>query len=92
MNPRDQAIEAILGNRELGQSSAQDHRYLMGAITLELGLEVPRCQCCSPPKLDDVDELAGYLNHAVHLRDRQPAVDHVRYPVSAWLDAACREV
>ena len=63
-----------------------------GGVALELGPQVGGHERRAPAELDDVDEPAGDLQQAVHLRDRQAPVDHVGDAVLARLDRARGDV
>src|SRR4051812_4169195 len=56
--PRDQLLDALLADGQLGERAAQHDRDLVVAVARELGLEVLRGQRRPPAELDDVDERA----------------------------------
>ncbi len=61
-------------------------------VALELGLQVGADERRAPAELDDVDAVAGDLQQAVDLGDRQPPVDHVGDAVLARLGRPRRDV
>ena len=68
----------------------QHDRDAVRAVALELRLEVAGGQRGAPAELDEVDGVAGDLDHPVDLGDRQPAVEHVRDALLARLGAPVR--
>ena len=77
VHPRNQLLEATAADRKLGERAAEHDGNPVVPVALELALEVAGRERGTPSELDDVDELAGDLDHPVDLRGRQPAVDHV---------------
>ena len=89
--PGHELVDPALADRHLGQRAAEHHRDAVRRVALELGLQVLRGQRGAPAELDDVDELAGDLDQAVDLGDRQAAVEDVGDALLARLGAAGRE-
>ncbi len=65
--PRDQAVDPTLTDRNLRQRAAEHDRYLVLGVARELRLEVARDERRAPAELDDVDGRAGDLEQAVDL-------------------------
>ena len=90
--PRDQAIDATLADRELGERPAEHHGDAVVGVARELGLEVGAHERRAPAELDDVDDLPGDLEQPVDVGERHPAIDHVGDAVLARLDRAGGDV
>src|SRR5438270_4249667 len=90
--PRDQALDATLADRNLRERAAEHHGYPVRRVALELGAQVGGNERSSPAELDDVDELAGDLQETVDVRERHAAVDHVRDASLAGLARALGDV
>ena len=83
--PLDQTLDAPLPDGELGERAAEHHRNLARGVPRELLAQVGAHERRAPAKLDDVHARPRHLQQVVHLRDGQPAVDHVRQPAGARL-------
>ena len=89
---RRQPVDPALADRELGQRAAEHDRNAVRRIALELRPQVRADERRAPAELHDVDDLAGDLEHAVDLGDREASVDHMRDAVLARLRRARRDV
>src|ERR1700751_5257006 len=90
--PRDEAVDAVLADRELGQRPPEHDRDPVRRVALELRREVRADERRPPAELDDVDPRTRALEQAVDLGGRQAAIDHVRQPPLARLGRALGDV
>ena len=75
------SLEPVLGDRQLGQRAAEDHRDPVLAVARELAArDSPVTSAVPQPELDEIHEVARDLDQPVDLCQRQPAVEHVRDP------------
>ena len=88
VQPRDEPVQPVLGDRQLGERPAEHDRDPVLAITRELGLQVPGGHGGPPSELDEVDVVAGHLHQPVDLGDRQAAVEHMSDALLAGLRGA----
>src|ERR1700740_1409760 len=90
--PRSEAVDAVLADRELGQRPPEHDRDPVRRIARELRREVRADERRAPAELDDVHARARDLEQAIDLGDRQAAIDHVRQPPLARLGRALGDV
>ena len=90
--PGDQLVDAALRDRELGQRAAEHDGDPVVAVARELGWRLSVTSAVPQPSLTRSTALAGDLDEAVDLGDREAAVEHVRDAPLARLLAARREV
>ena len=77
VQPGDEAVEAVLGDGQLGQRPAEHDVDPVLAVAGQLGVEVAGGHRRSPAELDHVDVLTGHLGQAIDARHREPAVEHM---------------
>src|SRR4051812_28705875 len=63
---------------DLEERSAADDRRVERTVERDLLLEVVRDVARAPAELDDVDELAADVEHALDVAEIEPLVHHVR--------------
>src|SRR5271165_1537352 len=80
MQPRDEALDPVLADRQLGERPAEYHGYAVSRVALELRAQVGAHDRRPPAELYDIDARARDLQKTLHLRNRQSAVDHMRQP------------
>ena len=68
--PGDEALDAPLADRDLGERAAEHDRDPGVGVALELRLQVGAHERRPPAELDEVDDPAGDLEQAVDLGDR----------------------
>ena len=75
--PRLELVELALGVDGLEQRPATDDRCIEAPVERDLLLEVVRDVARAPAELDDVDEVAGGVEHPLDVADVQTLVHHV---------------
>src|SRR5205823_12970529 len=77
---------------DLEEGAAAHHRRVERAVERDLLLEVVRDVARAPTELDDVDELAADVEHALDLAEVHALVHHVGETFGARLAGALRQV
>src|ERR1700693_1015940 len=85
LKPRLELVHAPARIHDLEERSAAHDRRLEGAVERDLLLEVVRDVARPPAELDDVDELAADVEHALDLAEIHPLVHDVREPLDSRL-------
>ena len=92
VQPRLELVHAATRVYDFEERPAAHDRRLERAVERNLLLEVVRDVARAPAELDDVDEFAADVEHALDLAEVQTLVHHVREPLGARLAGAPGQV